>query len=98
MERRTFLLGAGLVSMGARAVNDTVGIGVIGLRGRGRLQYYSKIPDCRVVAICDVSQAQTERAAQIVGKLQGSKPQVHQDLRKLFEDKDVDAVSIATPN
>jgi predicted dehydrogenase len=100
MERRTFLLGAGLVSMGARAVNDTVGIGVIGLGGRGRdhLQYYSKLPDARVVAICDVNQAQTERAAQIVGKLQGSKPQVHQDLRKLFEDKDVDAVSIATPN
>jgi predicted dehydrogenase len=100
MERRTFLLGAGLVSMGARAANDTVGIGVIGLGGRGRdhLKYYSKLPDARVVAICDVNQAQTERAAQIVEKLQGSKPHVHQDLRKLFEDKNVDAVSIATPN
>jgi predicted dehydrogenase len=100
MERRTFLLGAGLVSMGARAANDTVGIGVIGLGGRGRdhLKYYSKLPDARVVAICDVNQAQTERAAQIAEKLQGSKPQIYQDLRKLFEDKDVDAVSIATPN
>jgi predicted dehydrogenase len=100
MERRTFLLGASLVSMGARAANDTVGIGVIGLGGRGRdhLQYYSKLPGARVVAICDVNQAQTERATQIVGKLEGSQPHVHQDLRKLFEDKDVDAVSIATPN
>ena len=103
MERRTFLLGAGL-AVGARAANDTangkVGIGVIGLGGRGRdhLKYYSKLPDARVVAICDVNQAQTERAAQIVEKLQGNKPHVHQDLRKLFEDKDVDAVSIATPN
>ena len=85
MERRTFLLGAGLVSMGARAANDTVGIGVIGLGGRGRdhLKYYSKLPDARVVAVCDVNQAQTERAAQIVGKLGGSQPHVHQDLRKL---------------
>ncbi|MGA2742247.1 MAG: Gfo/Idh/MocA family oxidoreductase [Bryobacteraceae bacterium] len=100
MERRTFLLGASLASMGARAANDTVGIGVIGLGGRGRdhLKYYSKLPDARVVAICDVNQAQTERAAQIAEKLQGNKPHVHQDLRKLFEDKDVDAVSIATPN
>jgi len=100
MERRTFLLGAGLVSLGARAANDRIGIGVIGLGGRGRdhLRYYSKLPDARVVAICDVNQAQSERAVQIVQKLQGSKPQVHQDLRKLFEDKDVDAVSIATPN
>jgi len=93
-------MGAGLVSMGARAANDTVGIGVIGLGGRGRdhLKYYSKLPDARVVAICDVNQAQTERATQIAGKLGGSQPHVHQDLRKLFEDKDVDAVSIATPN
>jgi len=103
MERRTFLLGASL-AMGARAANDTangkVGIGVIGLGGRGRdhLKYYSKLPDARVVAICDVNQAQTERATQIVEKLHGNKPHVHQDLRKLFEDKDVDAVSIATPN
>jgi len=104
MELRTFLLGAGLVSMGARAADDTandkVGIGVIGLGGRGRdhLRYYSKLPDARVVAICDVNQAQTERAAQMVEKLHGGKPQVYQDLRKLFDDKDVNAVSIATPN
>jgi len=100
MERRTFLLGAGLVSLGARAANDTVGIGVIGLGGRGRdhLKYYSKIPEARVVAICDVNQAQTERATQIVQKLQGNTPQAYQDLRKLFADKNVDAVSIATPN
>jgi predicted dehydrogenase len=80
--------------------NGKVGIGVIGLGGRGRdhLKYYSKLPDARVVAICDVNQAQTERATQIVEKLHGNKPHVHQDLRKLFEDKDVDAVSIATPN
>jgi predicted dehydrogenase len=100
MERRTFLLGAGLVSLGARAANDAVGIGVVGLGGRGRdhLQYYSKMPDARVVAICDVNQAQTERAAQIAEKLTGSKPKVYQDLRKMYEDKSVDAVSIATPN
>ena len=100
MERRTFLLGAGLVSLGARAANDTVGIGVVGVGGRGRdhLKYYSQLPDARVVAICDVNQAQTERATQIVQQLQGGKPQVYQDLRKLYEDKDVDAVSIATPN
>jgi predicted dehydrogenase len=93
-------MGAGLAAMSARAASDKVGIGVIGLGGRGRdhLKYYSKLPDARVVAICDVNQAQTERAAQIVEKLQGSQPHVHQDLRHLFGDKDVDAVSIATPN
>jgi len=101
MERRTFLLGAaGLAALNARAANDQIGIGIIGLGGRGRdhLRYYSKMPEARVVAICDVNQAQTERAAQMAGRLGAGKPQVYQDLRKLFEDKDVDAVSIATPN
>jgi len=100
MERRTFLAGAGLMAMRARAASDKIGIGVIGLGGRGRdhLQYYSKIPDAQITAICDVNQAQTERATQMVQKLSGRKPHEYQDLRKLFEDKDVDAVSIATPN
>src|SRR5579871_5024516 len=100
MERRTFLLGAGLVSMAARAANDKIGIGVIGLGGRGRdhLHYYAKLPDAKIVAVCDVNQAQTERAVQIVDKLQGGKPAAYQDLRKMLESKDVDAVSVATPN
>src|SRR5579871_4432405 len=100
MERRTFLLGAGLVSMAARAANDKIGIGVIGLGGRGRdhLHYYAKLPDAKIVAVCDVNQAQTERAVQIVDKLQGGKPAAYQDWRKMLESKDVDAVSIATPN
>ncbi len=56
------------------------------------------MPDARVVAICDVNQAQTERASQIVQNLHGNTPQVYQDLRKLLDDKNVTAVSIATPN
>src|ERR1700691_3929481 len=100
MERRAFLVGAGLVSMGARAANDKVGIGVIGIGGRGRdhLKYYSKLPEARVVALCDVNTAQTACGAKIDENLQATNPQIYQDLRKMFEDKSVDSVSIATPN
>jgi len=100
MERRTFLLGASLIPLAAQPANDTVGIGIIGLGGRGRdhLQYYSRLPGARVVALCDVNQAQTERAAKIAERLHAGQPQVYQDLRKMFDDKNVDAVSIATPN
>jgi predicted dehydrogenase len=92
-------MGTGL-ALGVRGANDKVGIGVIGIGGRGRdhVRYYSKLPDARVVALCDVNTAQTERGAQLALNLQGTKPQVYQDLRKLLEDKNVDAVSIATPN
>ena len=100
MERRTFLLGASVIPLAAQPANDTVGIGIIGLGGRGRdhLQYYSRLPGARVVALCDVNQAQTERAAKIAERLHAGQPQVYQDLRKMFDDKNVDAVSIATPN
>src|SRR5581483_9619482 len=60
MERRTFLMGAGM-AFAARGANDKVSIGVIGIggRGRGHVQYYGKLPDAQVVALCDVNTAQT---------------------------------------
>jgi predicted dehydrogenase len=99
MERRTFLLGASL-ALGARGANDRVGIGIIGIGGRGteHIVDYSRLPDAQVVALCDVNTAQTERGAELAERLHGAKPRLYRDLRRLFEDKSVDAVSIATPN
>ena len=48
--------------------------------------------------MCDVNQAQTERAVALAEKDQGTKPKVYEDMRRVFDDKDIDAVSIATPN
>ena len=87
--------------MTARGANDRINVAVIGLRGRGRdhITSFSKIPDVHIAAVCDIDQAQIERAVQFIDKLNGSKPQkTYQDMRKLLEDKDIDAVSIATPN
>ena len=42
--------------------------------------------------------AQTERAVQRYYEARNVKPKVYGDMRKLFEDKDVDAVVITTPN
>jgi predicted dehydrogenase len=80
--------------------NDRVNIAVIGVGGRGRnhVQYIAKQPNATVAAVCDVNQAQTERAVALADKAQGSKPKVYEDMRKVFDDKDIDAVSIATPN
>jgi predicted dehydrogenase len=99
MQRRTFIAG-GAIALRALGANDRVNFAVIGVggRGRGHLTYISKQPNARVAAVCDVNQAQTERAVAIVEKAGGDKPKVFEDLRKVFEDKDIDAVSIATPN
>lgn len=99
MERRTFLLSAAFAAR-AMGANDRLNVAVVGVGGRGRYHVgqYAKRQDARVAAVCDVDTAQTERAVQIAEKAQGSKPKVYQDLRRLYEDKDIDAVSIATPN
>jgi predicted dehydrogenase len=99
MERRTFLVGSAMAlpMMGA---GDKVNVAVVGVGGRGtaHVREYLTIPGARVAAVCDVNTAATERAGVLVNKAYGGNPKYYQDLRKLYEDKDIDAVSIATPN
>jgi predicted dehydrogenase len=92
---------ASAAAMPMRGANEKANIGVIGIGGRGRshVTRYAKLDGFHVGALCDVDTAQTERGAQMLKKDgQEQAPKIYQDLRKLFEDKDIDAVSIATPN
>src|SRR5574341_922618 len=99
LNRRHFLMGASL-ALPALGANDRVNIGVVGLRGRGRdhIDEFARQPGARVAAVCDIDDAQIERAVALVEKVQGSKPKTYRDLRQLLDDKDVDAVSLATCN
>src|SRR5712692_8786019 len=81
--------------------NGKINVGIAGLGGRGRdhINYYSSLDsDCRIAAVCDVNQAGRERGVAQVEKLKGYKPKDYDDMRKMFESKDIDAVSITTPN
>lgn len=80
--------------------NDDIRVAVVGLNGRGKnhLDGYSKLEGVRVVAICDVDSAVLDRIRDLAQKEYGTAPQVYQDYRKLLENKDIDAVSLATPN
>jgi predicted dehydrogenase len=103
--RRQFVTGAaaaiataGFPILGA---NDRVNLGIVGLGGRGRdhINYYSELDgDCRIAAVCDVNQAARERAVGIIRKAKNYDPKEYADMRKLFESKDIDAVSVPTPN
>ena len=99
MERRTFLV-ASTTALSAVGANEKVNIAVVGVGGRGKahVRQYLGLPDANIAAVCDVNSAQTERAVAMVEKATGRKPKVYEDMRKLFEDKDVDAISTATPN
>lgn len=104
--RRTFIMGAGgafvsaLPTSKALAANGKLRIAVLGVNGRGKdhIQGIMSQPDAEVVCLCDPDLAVAEeRAAQFEAKY-GKKVSIVQDLRKVYDDKSIDAVTIATPN
>ena len=88
----------------ARRANDDIRLGVIGLGGQGgmgqgkyHIKLFSQIPGVRVVAICDVDK---DVVAEEVKKFKerDEKVDTYADVRKLLEDKNIDAISTASPN
>jgi len=80
--------------------NETVNIGVTGIRSRGRAHYrsFGKIPNVNVAAICDIDENLFPKAVEDIEKMTGKKPKTYVDFRDMIQDKDIDAVSIATPD
>ncbi|MBI1765922.1 MAG: Gfo/Idh/MocA family oxidoreductase [Acidobacteria bacterium] len=79
---------------------DTIRIAVVGFNGQGgsHINQYSKMPNVEIAALCDVDDSVMAKGCAAVEKAGGKKPAPYQDIRKLLEDKSIDAVSIATPN
>lgn len=74
--------------------NEIVNVAVIGTgMGRYHMQDYSTLPDAKLVAICDLNEAEARFFAEKYGA-----PHVFSDYRRLFELPGLDAVSIAVPN
>ena len=83
------------------AASNKVRVAVIGCRVRGRqhVAELSKVPDVEIVYVCDPDKDLTAELAATVEKQQvGRPPQAVQDMRRIFDDKSVDAVFVATPN
>ncbi|HYM09691.1 MAG TPA: Gfo/Idh/MocA family oxidoreductase [Bryobacterales bacterium] len=103
ISRRSFFQGAALAVAATRVLgaNDRIRIGIIGLGGRGsgaHLPTFAKISECQIVGLCDVNQAARERAQAKLQTLGGEKASEYRDMREMFDNKDIDAVSVATPN
>jgi len=99
--RRYFVGAATAVSaLRVMGANDRINMALVGLGGRGQnhLNIYSRLPEARVVALCDVNQAARERSQAVLTKVGAEKASEHEDMRAVFADKNIDAVSIATPN
>jgi len=103
-ERRYFIAG-GLItasSLATRAwgANERVRVGMIGCGGRTRsmIKEILGVPGVDLVAVCDVDRNRMEERANEVAKICGKKPAMYEDMRKLLEDKSIDAVAIVTTN
>jgi predicted dehydrogenase len=108
--RRTFIKksagAAALLAMptiipkSAFGSNDKVQIAVLGVNGRGtaHIEGYGRLNDAIVTTLCDPDLVVLGKRAQEFEAKYGRKVNQVQDLRKVFADKSIDAVSIAMPN
>ena len=103
--RRYFLGSAGVATLAHRSANaapsDTVRVGIIGLGGRGThllTKEVTRIPNAKVTHLCEIDQARLEKAQTAADKAGYGKVRGTGDMRRLLEDKEVDAVLVATPD
>jgi predicted dehydrogenase len=103
MDRRHFVMSsaaAATLASTAMGANERVRVAVVGVRGQGRshLGAYGRIPNVEIAALCDIDEKILDGRIAEVEKASGKKPERYTDIRKLLENKDIDAISIATPN
>jgi predicted dehydrogenase len=102
LSRRSFFQGAAAAASAGRVLgaNDRINVGLVGIGGRGtaHLNSYVKITEAQIRGLCDVNQAARERAQTRLSASTSTKAKEYNDMREMFADKEIDAVSIATPN
>jgi predicted dehydrogenase len=109
LNRRRFLQAsaASAVALTARTAagaadnpNEKIRLGVLGLRGRGRdlLRSFSAEDDVEIAVVCDPDENVVPAALKVVSAKQNQPPRVVKDLRRVFDDRDIQAVAVATPD
>ncbi|HEV8604607.1 MAG TPA: Gfo/Idh/MocA family oxidoreductase, partial [Tepidisphaeraceae bacterium] len=112
LSRRRFLksslaaAGAGVLINGTKATgnffgaNETIRVGVAGINGRGgsHIDAFGKMQDVKVAYLIDPDTRLFKSRGQRTEKADGEAPKMITDVRRVLDDKDVDAISVATPN
>jgi len=83
--------------------NDRINLAVIGIRGQGsgHINNWCTLKENRNVqlkTICDVDEQYYAEKSKVVLDKTGVKPGTEWDMRKVFDDKEIHAVSFAVPN
>jgi predicted dehydrogenase len=108
--RREFLKGSAaaaaaiavpmVASSRVLGANDTIHVGVAGIHGRGgaHISEFIKMKGVQISHLIDPDARLFEGRIKAIEKAAGHKPKCFQDIRKALEDKELDAVSVATCN
>ncbi len=107
MKRRTFVKGTFGAAMAlglsphARALgaNDDIRVAVVGFRSQGgnHIKWLRGLPGVRVVGLCDADRAVLDRGVNRF-KDDNEKVEGYVDVRELLDNKDIDAITTATPD
>lgn len=110
LNRRSFLKKSAIGALGfsilpslisKAAPSDKLRIAHIGLGGMGNqhMNWFAALPDVDIVALCDVDQEHLNTTFKSLQGLQPStKAELYGDFRKILDRKDIDAITIATPD
>ena len=105
-DRRRFMIDFGSTILGATTVaalrpataiaaSDTVTVALIGCGGQGQglAKRFKSTPNVRVAYVCDVDKTNRDKA-----QVATEAPNAVEDLRRVLDDRSVDAVVVATPD
>jgi predicted dehydrogenase len=108
--RRDFVKMAGLGALGftilpslygKAAASDRLRIAHIGLGGMGNshMKWFANLPEVEIVALCDVDEIHLGETRKRLEALQpNAKVDTYGDFRRILERKDIDAITVATPD
>ena len=110
MKRRDFLgqaalaAGAGVLtsvrkSRGAVSKNDEITMAVVGINGQGtsHLRCFNTAEGVRIKKVCEVDERLYKKTSEFASGIGIEKLEFEPDIRRVLDDKDIDAISIATP-
>lgn len=103
--KKTAFAGVGLLAAPSLLAfhgspNEKVVVGSMGSNSRGLAvsKMFAKLPNVEVGFVCDVDSNVVARTTAEIEKISGKKPKGYTDVRKLLEEKDLDALVVAAPD
>jgi predicted dehydrogenase len=98
---KTAMVGGAFINMNPRAMgaNERVNLALIGGRNQGRGVALRSIKQgARIKTFCDLDDAILEKTGSQITEAQGVKPGLEKEFRRVLEDKEIEAVIVATPD